>query len=146
MDEATLDEIRKNTDFILTESQNLTDFRFGFDERSVRWLAEYIEEAKVNGEISGDTAPYVDVLGSYLGEALCRIYGGVWDEAERGLAVRLPWDDTVYPFQAVERQIRNGVEDSIVWTIELLNRQQAENQPEGSDSLLGRFKKKLFGG
>jgi hypothetical protein len=74
----------------------------------VAWVEGFIERQRVR--VAGDGL--VDVLGSYLGEAIiAAAHGGVWVRGPDGdLGVRFDNGDIAYPFAKVSKQFDRGLE------------------------------------
>ena len=108
------DKIRENAELVVEQMQRLCDFDFAYDERSVEWLAGYIERQRVRKDIDEDTITgLVNVFGSYLGECIIQCYGGAWEPEENTWTVRFDERNAVFPFAKVSKQFANGREDSI---------------------------------
>jgi len=105
--------IRSNAEIVVGMFSKEIDFRFGYDQESVQWLDAYIEHIRLKEWTDEEFSQLVSNLGSYLGEALIRCFGGAWMLDQRGWAVR--WDayNLAYPFIKVAKQLKNGAEDSI---------------------------------
>ena len=105
--------IRTNADLVVRSFKGITDFPFGYNERSVQWLDTYIEHIRTTERSEDEFNQLVANLGSFLGEALIAAFGGTWSLDQRGLAVR--WDELnrSYPFTKVAGHLKNGSVDSI---------------------------------
>ena len=69
-------EIKENAALVVKLCQELVDFQFGYAERSVEWLAGYIEQLKAGGFFDDNADKSADIFGCYLGEAIIGTYGG----------------------------------------------------------------------
>ena len=105
--------IRNNAELVIRMFADATDFKFGYDRDSVEWLDTYIEHIRQSNWTDEEFNQLVSNLGSYLGEAIIRSFGGQWSFDQRGWAIR--WDDynLVYPFIKVAKQLKHGEADSI---------------------------------
>src|SRR5579872_3340752 len=105
--------IRTNAGLVVRMFAGETDFEFGYNDESVKWLDGYIEYIRKSQWTEEEFNQLVANLGSYLGEAIIAAFGGNWTLDHRGWAVR--WDELnrAYPFAKVAKQLRNGAEDSI---------------------------------
>ena len=109
-------DIKENAALVIKSCQDLVDFEFGFDERSVAWLADYIEQLKARGFFQKDSEGFASILGCYLGEAIIATYGGYWHgDGKYPLHVVIKGDLKLFPFAKVHKQIAHGVDagDSI---------------------------------
>jgi hypothetical protein len=105
--------IRANAELVVRMFARETDFGFGYDQESVQWLDAYIEQIRTSKWTEEEFTQLVSNLGSYLGEAIIKSFGGKWSLDQRGWAIR--WDDfnLAYPFIRVAKQLQNGESDSI---------------------------------
>lgn len=107
-----LENIRRNAELVVETFAENNSVELDFDEESVEWIDGYIE--KNRADWSPETAERLSVvLGSFLGECICRNYGGEWRETEHGFGVAFDGGNAAYPFNKVAKQIKNGSEDSI---------------------------------
>jgi hypothetical protein len=86
---------------------------FGYDLESVKWLDGYINRMRTDPSIQASRSGLVQTLGSYLGEAIIRTYGGEWQHPAGYPEVRFDEKNAAFPFVKVEKQLLNGPEDSI---------------------------------
>lgn len=105
--------IRANAELVIRTFARETEFDFGYNKDSVKWLDAYIEHIRKTDRTEEEFNQLVSNLGSFLGEAIIRSFGGVWALDQRGWAVR--WDEfnLVYPFLKVAKHLKNGECDSI---------------------------------
>lgn len=108
-----INNIRVNAELVIRMFTAATDFGFGYNEESVKWLDSYIDHIRQNTWTEEELNQMVSNLGSYLGETIIRSFGGVWSLDHRGWAIR--WDDfnLAYPFIKVAKHFKNGPNDSI---------------------------------
>jgi hypothetical protein len=111
--EEQIRNIRANAELVVRMFAKETDFGFGYNRESVQWLDAYIEQIRNTQRTNEEFNQLVSNLGSFLGEAIIRSFGGKWSFDQRGWAIL--WDDfnLVYPFMKVAKQLRNGESDSI---------------------------------
>jgi hypothetical protein len=105
--------IRTNADIVVRMFARETDFGFGYNRESVQWLDAYIEQIRGSKWTDEEFNQLVSNLGSFLGEAIIRSFGGKWAFDQRGWAIL--WDEfnLVYPFIKVASHLKNGETDSI---------------------------------
>lgn len=84
-----------------------------YDEKSIQFLDDFINQSgsKYNENQQSQLA---DFFGSFLGECIRKIYGGNWEFINGDPAIRFDEKNAVFPFNKVEKQFRNGAEDSIL--------------------------------
>ena len=107
------ENIRKNAELVVKVFAENDGVELDFDESSVEWLDGYIERNRENFD-EETVRGLVNVLGSFLGECICRNYGGNWSQDENGLTVKFDELNGVYPFNKIEKHFINGAEDSIL--------------------------------
>lgn len=115
MDEQLRDTLKSNAEIVVSKIGKLAEFDFGYDAKSVTWVDGFIERQR---PWLGNDIPQVDglinMIGSYLGEAIIHCYGGEWhQEIGKGICIRFPDNCHAYPFTKVRKQFENGPEDSI---------------------------------
>jgi hypothetical protein len=108
-----IEAIRANAQLVMRTCQELVDFEFDYSAPSVEWLAGYIERLRAGGKLAINPPRFVEVFGCYLGEAIIASYGGAWEQDEHGWHVAFDEKNKAYPFAKVEKQIQNGLEDSV---------------------------------
>lgn len=86
---------------------------FGYGPESVAWVDGYIERQRQRMDDPDAVSSLVSVLGSYLGEAIIKAAGGVWDVHERDeIGVRFDNGDWCFPFSKVAKQFACGTAES----------------------------------
>ena len=100
--------ITENSAMAMNTFSELSGTDFNYSEQSVVWLGNFI-----NRNRSSEPGQLVDVIGSYLGEAIIHKYNGKWVSFNGEPAVELKKDLVVFPFGKVEKHFVNGSEDSI---------------------------------
>ncbi len=81
MDEERLRWIKRNAARVVEISEGLGDFPFGYDERSVACLEDYIVRMRKRGDFFQHNCDALsDLIGCYLGEAMIARHGGEWHE------------------------------------------------------------------
>jgi len=108
-----LRSIRANAELVIRTFAKETEFKFGYNEESVKWLDAYIEIIRQSERTDEEFKQLVSNLGSFLGETIIKAFGGVWTRDQRGWAVR--WDEfnLAYPFLKVAKQLQVGQTESI---------------------------------
>lgn len=103
--------IRTNADLVVRELSHASGRDFGFDADSVGYVQGFIERQRA--EFPDTARQLVNVLGCYLGEAIIAAApGAAWTEDDSGaLAVLFPNGDLAYPFNKVEKQVAEGLEN-----------------------------------
>ncbi len=103
--------IRATAELGVRELAHASGMQFGYDQDSVAWVEGFIERQRA--EFPDTSRGLVSVLGSYLGEAIIEaVPGADWAEDDNGaLGIRFPTGDTAYPFNKVDKQIAEGLEN-----------------------------------
>ena len=103
--------IEANAALVIDELSSLSQRSFGFDEESVAWVEGFIERQR-EGIGAEASSGLINVLGSYLGQAIVAATGAVWDTDDTGnLGIAFANGDMAYPFAKVGKQLAQGVED-----------------------------------
>lgn len=107
--------IARNVQMVIDELGPLSDVDFGLNQESVQWIDGFIERQRARTDFDPDQLGALpSVLGSFLGACLIEAAGGQWEwTAENGWGVRLANGNAAFPFAKVDKQFRNGAEDSI---------------------------------
>jgi len=110
IDAERLGMIRENAAFAISELGELAGIDFGFNRQSVAWTEGFIERQRESLE-EGTGEGLVNVLGSYLGEAIiAAVPSALWDEDDAGrLGVRFANGDMVFPFAKTGKQLTRGL-------------------------------------
>jgi hypothetical protein len=109
-DDQRLINIKANAAMVIEKLGQASEIDFGYDQASVEWLDGFIERQRVR--VGGDGGRMIDVLGSYLGEAIIARTGGAWAVSADGqLGVRFPNGDWAFPFSKVRKQWAAGREE-----------------------------------
>ncbi len=108
LDEHTLCRLRENAALVVKQAGTLTDFAFGYTPESLEWLDGFIERLRAGGMFDGTGGidGYLNVFGSYLGEAVIHAVGGTWKRCDGDLGVTLPEGNWAFPFAKVEKLLR----------------------------------------
>lgn len=106
-----LEMIRANADFAVREMTGLCGADFGYNAASVAWAEGFIERQRP-AAAQDNAQGIVNVLGSYLGEAIiAAVPGSRWaEDASGSVGVLFPNGDMTYPFAKVEKQLAGGLE------------------------------------
>jgi hypothetical protein len=102
--------IEANAAMAVEELSTLSERSIGFDEDSVAWVEGFIERQResLDGEASRGL---VNVLGSYLGQAIVIATGAAWDTDDSGnLGIAFANGDMAYPFAKVGKQLEQGLD------------------------------------
>jgi hypothetical protein len=103
-----LEGIRGNAALIMRDLSPLTGFEVGLDERSVEWVEGFLERQRERGTEYAEAI--VDVVGSYLGEAIIAAAGGVWArQADGWIGIRFSEKTWAFPFNKTRKQAQNGL-------------------------------------
>lgn len=105
--------IEDNAERVVESCRTMTNFDFGFDDRSVKWLDGWVNRMRAHWTAKADCERMGWGLGSYLGEAVIRACGGKWAHDEDGWHVRFDGENRAYPMSKTLRHIANGPEDSV---------------------------------
>jgi hypothetical protein len=113
-----LDLIKKNTKLVIEKLGPLSGIDFGLNRESVEWIEGFIERQRAREDFDlEESAGLVDVIGSFLGEAIIANGGGEWRGSEtHGLGIAFPDGNFCYPFNKVNKAFREGLDggDSIL--------------------------------
>ena len=102
--------IEANAAMAIEELSTLSERNFGFDEDSVAWVEGFIERQRESLDGEGSRG-LVNVLGSYLGQAIVIATGAAWDTDDGGnLGIAFANGDMAYPFTKVGKQLEQGIE------------------------------------
>jgi hypothetical protein len=103
--------IEANAALVIDELSSLSQRSFGFDEESVAWVEGFIERQR-EGIGAEASSGLINVLGSYLGQAIIAATGAIWDTDDTGnLGIAFANGDMAYPFAKVGKQLAQGIED-----------------------------------
>ena len=108
IDERLNKAISANSAMAMKSFSNLSGEKFDYSKKSVAWVSGFIDRNR-----SEPPGNLVDVIGSYLGEAIVHTYKGKWVTFQNMPAVQLRQNFVVFPFSKVHKQFENGAEDSI---------------------------------
>lgn len=104
------DKIRANAEMVIA---HFAEAGLAYDERSVEWLDGFIERQRER--MSPDEAVNISqMLGCFLGECIIENFGGEWQQTEHGLGVIFSDGNAGFPLNKVEKQFKNGAEDSVL--------------------------------
>jgi hypothetical protein len=104
--------IRMNAKLVMDEFSQLRGKPMDMEKDTVSWVEGFIERQRA---VDPEAAKgLVSTLGSYLGEAIIAKAGGEWRKDQEGhVGIRFANGSWCFPFSKVEKQIENGLEDSI---------------------------------
>jgi len=112
VDEKNLAAIKANVEVVKTVLAENLEVRLDLDEQSIEWLDGYVERNREFWEPEVKQQ-HTSILGSFLGEAIVKNYGGQWAYSEGSLGIDFGNDTFAFPFNKVAKHIENGAEDSI---------------------------------
>ena len=108
------DKIKQNAELVIRQMSQLSGFDFGYYVQSVAWLDGFVERQRARIDITPEMIDsLVNMFGSYLGECVINCYGGYWENEDGQWRVSFNENNAVYPFAKVQKQFKNGSEDSI---------------------------------
>lgn len=113
-DEATLDSIRRNVEYVKTRFSETLGVTLDFNSESIEWIDGYIDRngKKLNTVKLRDGM--TNILGSFLGETIIEVYGGDWRvNHENLLGIRFDNNSWAFPFSKTHKHFKNGQVDSI---------------------------------
>jgi len=95
----------------------------GYERDSLVWVENYIERNRQTFAQMSSIEGTVNLIGAFLGECLIQRYGGHWCEHNRQWGIALAGEKSYYafPFAKVEKQIREGLGDSVVSFYDVTN-------------------------
>jgi hypothetical protein len=111
--------IRQNVEVAVTTFGPLSQRpNFAPDRASLEWIDGYLTRmhgARVDGTLQAPTVDgLVQVVGSFVGEAVIRTYGGSWGQRDGDWAVVFDEHNAAFPFTKVAKHLENGPEDSVL--------------------------------
>ncbi len=108
-----VEKIQRNAELVI-ETMREQGVDLDYDQKSVEWLDGYIErQRQQNPNHESNIYGLSNTLGSFLGECIRRQFGGEWAQSEYGWAIAFDEKNACFPFNKVEKQLRNGAVDSI---------------------------------
>ena len=107
-----LENIKRNAELVIKIFGENNGIDLGYDSDSVKWLDGFIERQRENAD-DEKIQSLSGVLGSFLGECIIKNFGGKWEQTEDGLAVKFDDGNAAFPFNKVQKQFKNGSDDSI---------------------------------
>lgn len=112
VDQQLLNSIKANTALVISELGPQSDVvEFGLNKPSVAWVEGFIERQRQHKGLEEGNNRLVDVLGSFLGEAIIAQTDGHWARSEEGgLGVMFKSGGTAFPFSKVAKQFSDGLE------------------------------------
>jgi len=77
-----IEKIKHNAELVVQQLTPLAGNEFGYNEKSVKWLDDFIERMRNSGAFANAAQKqrYISMFGSYLGECVIRNHGGTWVE------------------------------------------------------------------
>ena len=89
-----------------------TQLNLKYNAESVKYLEGFIERVKIEmneEELKG----LINSCSAFLGECIIKKYGGQWVNHDGEMAIAFDDENKVFPLTKVEKQFKNGLEDSI---------------------------------
>lgn len=105
--------IRENADALVGFARDSFGVALGFDPDGVAWLDGFIEQRRP-GLSPVLVTNLVLTTGAFLGECLCRCYGGRWVRVEDRWGVRFASGATVFPLAKARKHVECGPGDSVL--------------------------------
>ena len=111
IDPERLETIHANAELVVRELAHASGTDFGYDRESVAWVEGFLERQRT--EFPDTARGLVSVIGCYLGEAIiAAVPGAQWTaDDNNALAILFATGDKAYPFNKVEKQIAEGLEN-----------------------------------
>ncbi len=107
-------EIAENAKLVIEQFQEMTEFQFGYNPESIKWVDGFLNRQREGDGFTPDLCSgLVSTIGSFLGECIIAEYGGCWEQTEDGWSVVINHGNMTFPFSKVQKQLENGPEDSI---------------------------------
>ncbi len=103
-----LEMIQRNAQLVIDSTYQQFGVTLGYDEDSVEWLDEHIEQLRDKNYPANDIAMLVNVLGSFYGECIRRQFGGEWQEYKGGFMLAFANGQMVSPFGKIMKQFEKG--------------------------------------
>ena len=109
LDPQRLEMTRANAAFAIRELGEASGTAFGYNAASVAWTEGFIERQRCRLE---EHEGIVNVLGSYLGEAIiAAVPGACWKVGADGMpGILFATGDMAFPFAKVAKQFADGLE------------------------------------
>jgi len=85
-----------------------------YNEESILALDDIISQGWPN-PVPLVADPILVLFGSFLGEAMRRVFGGEWVETQQGWGLKINDTVTVFPFVKIRKRLTNGMQDSITY-------------------------------
>lgn len=81
---------------------------FGYDRDSLAWVENYIDSHR--DEFSAEESQaFIGLVGVYLGECVCRAYGGSWKEKDGAWGVFFDDGGAAFPFAKARKLVEDGL-------------------------------------
>lgn len=107
-------DIITNAELVITTFQALTDFDFGYNLQSVKWLQGYLERINQSNDLDENARNgLVNTIGSYLGQCIIERYGGEWGTHHGVMGIKFDERNWAFPFNKVEKCLANSGDDSL---------------------------------
>jgi hypothetical protein len=112
-----LEIIRKNAEIVRSQFGPHSGIpNFGFNAPSIAYLDSFIDRQGTAFQTVEAKETLMNLLGSFLGEAIVLVYGGSWKITESIAQVVITRGDNVHmldPFAKAQKRITNGNDDNL---------------------------------
>jgi hypothetical protein len=125
----TLELIRQSADTCIEAVQATMSVPLAYDEPSILSIDSLIQRAWPEPPSADGAAMRVQMWGSFLGEAICRVLGAEWVHTEFGYSVAIGVF-VAHPFVKISKRFNNGMTDSISQFYEVM-KQRLTNRNTG---------------
>jgi hypothetical protein len=109
MPEEQAEKLRQDAEAIRRFAREKMRRELNYDEEGVRWMQEYIEQARLKGE-KDKWQGFIDLIGAFLGECMVRNFGGYWVRCDDSAAVWVGGFGIAFPFNKTFKQFEYGTE------------------------------------
>ncbi|RLV59209.1 hypothetical protein D5018_13415 [Parashewanella curva] len=97
---------KKMSGIFISVYSGISDFPLGYDTKSIKYLDELLNSKHVRESKRRDY--YINMAGSFLGEAFIHTYGGEWVKYNGEYAIKHDRNHLSFPFGKVYRVLENG--------------------------------------
>ncbi len=108
-----IEDIRYNAELVQSIARDQLNVNVDFDRAAVEWLDGFVTRHHDHGDLS-NVEGLIGTLGAFFGECIVRTYGGEWSQNESGWYVQFDEKNAVFPFEKIEKHLRNGREESVL--------------------------------
>jgi hypothetical protein len=113
MNAQQLEAIKENAELVRSFASNQDGVEYKCNEDAVRWLDGFINDQFRTADQAAKNN-LVQNLGCFLGECILNTWDGEWRySSDYGLGIYFTEKDAVFPFSKVDKQLKNGPDDSV---------------------------------